>query len=158
MDSVAASQNVVGLHPPDGSFLLVANLHQQQPDHVIRILHTALKIKDVSARHPLKIGKHAVIPIMKIGVHVGEVTGTVLGRNPPAYCLLGGTVVTTFKIRESCENDFIHVSEDIVTEVGDTSFKYQPRTGTLIRDGQSDLQTFWVQAPQTSLTSTPIVE
>lgn len=110
VEDTAAKTNVVMLKTTDYSLMLVAALHMPQHDHSQRIIQAALAIQKAVKNMVIKIGKHDIVPAVRMGVHAGKVTARVLGRSPPIYCLLGRDVVTTYSLQEACEVNRMQLS------------------------------------------------
>jgi hypothetical protein len=117
VEDVAAKTNTVLINTIDYSLMLVAGLHMPQQDHVERIIQTAVDVQKAVKNLVVKIGKHDIVPAVRIGIHAGKVTARVLGRSPPVYCLMGRDVVTTCCLQETCEVNRMQLSYATVCRV-----------------------------------------
>ena len=77
--------------------------------HSVRVTDFALRVQGYAATMPLRNGQKLRV---KIGIHMGEVIGGVIGEIKPQFTLLGNTVLKAEAICEHSRGQKIYISED----------------------------------------------
>ena len=113
------------------------------------------KIDTVTKSLELALGPDTADLGLRIGLHSGPVTAGVLRGERSRFQLFGETVNTTARIETTGAKNRIHISAETaeILEAADKGHWARPRDDKVIANGESEVQTYWLEIKGGNATS-----
>eukprot|EP00045_Choanoeca_perplexa_P011964 m.128487 g.128487 ORF g.128487 m.128487 type:complete len:1196 (+) comp15832_c0_seq2:122-3709(+) len=148
MDELANSFGLCKVETVGDSYLCVANLEEEQPDHAVRMVDFALEVQAAAAALLVVTGDQELGGFkLCIGLHSGPVTSCVLGVSRPRFTLLGSLVQEVADLGEHghpCKVQCSELSAALIIAqagaLGKPHAEYLSLTGQRVADSK----TYWV--------------
>jgi class 3 adenylate cyclase len=114
-ETVTVCEGTLDKFMGDGAMILF-NAPKSQPDHVVRAVYAALRIKSVVESLAVLPGEQRLS--LGIGIHTGDtVVGNIGSKDIMNYTAIGDTVVLAKRLQESAEGASILISEEVYRQV-----------------------------------------
>ena len=151
LDGLASRHGLWRADSKSGAYLAVANLHLPQPaDHAARVASFALEAVRATAGVAVIEGDATAHLGLRVGVHVGPVTGSVVGKASARYMLFGPAVSIAQRLERLGAKGRVHVSEAAAARMraqagAEAGFQLTPRGHITAGSGAVSLRTLWLQ-------------
>lgn len=121
------------------AYMAVCGLPEYNADHCRNIVNAAIEMmRDLNNRN----GMNSVKWEIRIGIHSGQVIGSVVGRKKYIYDVFGDTVNTASRLQSLSEPMKINISSEVKESLGD-NIDYEDR-GTIKVRGKEEMRMFYV--------------
>ena len=123
------------------AYLAVCGLSQKDENHCSNVVNAALEMLDkLNQRNKT----HNIQWQIRIGIHTGQVIGSVVGIKKYIYDVFGDTVNTASRLESLSKPMKINVSDDVISELGN-KYKFKNR-GKFEVKGKKEMDMYFVNS------------
>ncbi len=112
-DEISAKYNIEKLKTMGDAYIGISGLNENSMDHLIKLPLAAMEMRTFLHERNKKRPERVAPWSMRIGLHVGNVVGGVVGRQKFAFDLWGDPMNTASRVEKHSMADRINCSEDI---------------------------------------------
>ena len=110
LDKLSSEMNVYVISTTDQCYKVAANLHIRQDNHASLIVLWAVRALHIMSKLPLKYGSPSPNIRVKVGVHTGSSTTSIIGLTVSRFCIFGDAISVATQVERSAEPNSIQTS------------------------------------------------